>query len=188
MQRTRSDSGSPACAVSGPPNGTGAKLRGQCRAAARTAARRMPHLTSTICSRRAAAQVLFGPGGSAAGPKPGRGSFSALLGGSKPVLRLATCASKHNRFVHGHRRGRCEAPRSARFSATPPRADTAIAGDSNFVHRSSRAELHRCRFASRERPRCAFGVRRLRRRPAHAHTASLVEPTRCSISPRLRST
>ena len=45
-----------------------------------------------ICNQRDAAQVLFGPGGSAAGPKPGRDSFSALLGGSKPVLRLATGA------------------------------------------------------------------------------------------------
>ena len=34
-----------------------------------------------ICNCRDAAQVLFGPGGSAAGPKPGRDSFSALLGG-----------------------------------------------------------------------------------------------------------
>jgi hypothetical protein len=29
-----------------------------------------------ICSRRDTALVLFGPGGSAAGPKPGRASFS----------------------------------------------------------------------------------------------------------------
>jgi hypothetical protein len=29
-----------------------------------------------ICSRRDTAAVLFGPGGSAAGPKPGRASFS----------------------------------------------------------------------------------------------------------------
>ena len=54
----------------------------------------MPHLTSTICSRRAAAQVLFGPGGSAAGPKPGRDSFSALLGGGSkfdPPRVFANC-------------------------------------------------------------------------------------------------
>ncbi len=34
-----------------------------------------------ICSRRDAAPVLFGPGGSAAGPKPGRDSCCELLGG-----------------------------------------------------------------------------------------------------------
>ena len=34
-----------------------------------------------ICSRRDAAQVLFSQGGSAAGPKPGRDGFSALLAG-----------------------------------------------------------------------------------------------------------
>ena len=59
-----------------PPNGVHAKLRGQGRAAARPAARRLPHLPAPICSRRAAAQVLFGPGGSAAEPKPGRDGFS----------------------------------------------------------------------------------------------------------------
>ena len=45
-----------------------------------------------ICNQHDAATLVFGPGGSAAGPKPGRASFSALLGGSTPVLRLATCA------------------------------------------------------------------------------------------------
>ena len=34
-----------------------------------------------ICNQRDAAQVLFGPGGSAAGPKPGRNGFSDELGG-----------------------------------------------------------------------------------------------------------
>jgi hypothetical protein len=34
-----------------------------------------------ICSRRVTAAVLFGLGGSAAGPKPGRASFSDELGG-----------------------------------------------------------------------------------------------------------
>jgi hypothetical protein len=43
-------------------------------------ARRLPRIlldsNATICSRRDTALVLFGPGGSAAGPKPGRASFS----------------------------------------------------------------------------------------------------------------
>ena len=40
-----------------------------------------------ICSHRDAERVLFGPGGSAAGPTPGRDGFSVKLGG-QPARRL----------------------------------------------------------------------------------------------------
>ena len=80
-----------------PANVSHAKLRGQGRAATRPAARwLLPCVLASaqkrICSHRDAERVLFGPGGSAAGPKPGRDGFSVELAGGfviSPAVQVA---------------------------------------------------------------------------------------------------
>jgi hypothetical protein len=61
------------------PNGSFAKLRGRCRVVTRTAARRLPRLTTTRqevnCNRRDAARVMFGPG--ALAPHEGRAATTS---------------------------------------------------------------------------------------------------------------
>jgi hypothetical protein len=53
-----------------------------------------------ICSHRDAERVIFGPGGSAAGPKPGRDGFSVKLGrlhGDYSDIRLRDTSPDHDR-------------------------------------------------------------------------------------------
>ena len=56
-----------------------------------------------ICSQRAAERVMFGPGGSAAGPKPGRDGFSVELGGGQ-LRWLAAPRAPHSEDFDPHRR------------------------------------------------------------------------------------
>jgi hypothetical protein len=49
-----------------------------------------------ICSQRDAERVLFGPGGSAAGPKPGRDGFSVELASRNGHVALAIRACSWN--------------------------------------------------------------------------------------------
>ena len=77
----RSCAGPSAYSSFGPANGFGAKLRGRGPRGCATSGTPDAACEVPICSRRDAAQVLFSQGGSAAGPKPGRDGFSALLAG-----------------------------------------------------------------------------------------------------------
>ena len=76
-----------------PPNGTADKLGGGCpggyaNSGAVAAAVRVSIRAREICSQRDVERVMFGPGGSAAGPKPGRDGFSVELGGSEYHYRI----------------------------------------------------------------------------------------------------
>ena len=77
----RSCAGPSAYSSFGPANGSHAKLCGRGPRGCANSGTAAAALEAPICSRRDAVQVLFGQGGSAAGPKPGRDGFSALLAG-----------------------------------------------------------------------------------------------------------
>jgi hypothetical protein len=81
-----------------PPNGIHAKLRGQGLRGLHPSGRAVAAYTAgqrrTMCNRPDAERLVFGRGGSPAGPKPGRDSFSVKLDARCNTCDFESCGQR----------------------------------------------------------------------------------------------